>query len=122
MQEITGGFMKPPQHTCTEGCPMLPNAACVTGIAWRTGCHGRSGCVTTQRSAVVTRPHSELKYEWRGNIFKTCSNASGITTWLLNKYFSFSNDNVERPVYTGRTFWFYPRPLRQSGKQGTVGL
>jgi hypothetical protein len=31
MQEITGGFMKPPQHTCTEGCPIQTNAACVTG-------------------------------------------------------------------------------------------
>jgi hypothetical protein len=44
-----------------------------------------------------------------------------ITTSLLNKKFGFRHDNTVQPVYTGCTFWFYPRPLRQSGKQGTVG-
>ena len=39
---------------------MQTDAACVTGAAWRTGCHVRGGRVTTERSAVVTRPQSGL--------------------------------------------------------------
>ena len=39
---------------------MLPNAACVMAVAWRTDCHDRSGRVTTERSAVVTRMQSGL--------------------------------------------------------------
>ena len=39
---------------------MLPNAACVMAVAWRTDCHDRSGRVTTERSAVVTRMKSGL--------------------------------------------------------------
>ena len=64
MQEITGGFMKPPQQICTEGSPMLPNAAYVMAVAWRTDRHDRSDRVTTERSAVVTRPQSGL-LGWR---------------------------------------------------------
>jgi hypothetical protein len=109
------------QPACTEGCPIQAVATCVTGSAWRTGCHAGSGRVTTERSAVVTRPHSVPKCEYCGKFFVTRPNASDITTSLLNKNYKFSHDNVVQPVYTGCTFWFYPRPLRQSGKQGTSG-
>ena len=84
--------MKLSQHTGTEGCRIQPDAACVTGQCLAHRLPSASGRVTTQRSAVVTRPHSGLKCEWHGNIFETCSNASGIMTWLLNKNFKFSND------------------------------
>ncbi len=104
--------MKPPQHTCSEGCPIQPDATGVTGYCLAHGMLRAIGRVTTERSVVVTRPQSEPKCEWCGNIFDLCSNASGITVWLLNKYSKFSNDNAVRPAYTRRTFWFYPRPLR----------
>jgi len=93
----------------------------VTGYCLAHGLPRTSGRVTTQRSAVVTRPHSVPKCECCGKFFVTRPNASDIMTSLLNKKFGFRHDNRVRPVYTGCTFWFYPRPLRQSGKQGTSG-
>jgi hypothetical protein len=81
-----------------------------------------SGRVTTQRSAVVTRPHSVSKCEWRGKVFITRANASRIIAPLLNKRFVFSHDNAVWPIYSGCTFWFYQRPLRKNGNQGTSGL
>ena len=113
--------MKPCQPARTEGYPIQHNASCVTGNAWRTDCHVRGGRVTTERSAVVTRPQSGAKCERCVKILDVRPTAGGITARLLNKNFQFSNDNVVWPAYTGRTFWFYPRPLRQSGNQGTVG-
>ena len=98
-----------------------PNATCVTGQRLAHALRCLSGRVTTQRSAVVTGPHSVPKCEWRGEFFYTRPNAGRITASLLNKKYVFSHDTAVRPVYTGRTFWFYPRPLRQSGNQGTVG-
>jgi len=70
--------MKPPQHTCTEGCLMQTNAACVTGQCLAHRLPGASGRVTTQRSAVVTRPQSGPKCVRCENIFETRSNATGI--------------------------------------------
>lgn len=84
--------MKPRQHTRTEGCPIQHNASCVTGDAWRTGCYVRGGRVTTERSAVVTRPQSGAKCERCVNILDVRPTAGGITAWLLNKNFQFSND------------------------------
>ena len=104
-----------------EGCPIQTNATCVTGQRLAHALRRSSGRVTTQRSAVVTRPHSVPKCEWRGKFFITRPNASRIMASLLNKKFVFSHDNAVWPAYTGHTFWFYPRPLRQSGNQGTFG-
>ena len=100
---------------------MQTNATCVTGISLAHRLPCTSGRVTTQRSAVVTRPHSVPKCEWCGKIFVTRPNAGRITASLLNKKFVFSHDNAVWRAYTGHTFWFYPRPLRQSGTQGTSG-
>lgn len=105
----------------TEGCPIQTNATCVTGQRLAHALRRSSGRVTTQRSAVVTRPHSVPKCEWRGKFFITRPNASRIMASLLNKKFQFRHDKVVQPVYTGGTFWFYARPLRQSGTQGTSG-
>ena len=88
---------------------------------WQHWLPRANGRVTTQRSAVVTRLQSGCKYEACVNIFDVRSTAGGITAWLLNKNIAIGRDNGARPVYTGRTFWFYPRLLRQSGNQGTVG-
>jgi len=44
-----------------EGVPGLFPATGVTGNAWHTGCYARSGRVTTERSAVVTRPEPVTK-------------------------------------------------------------
>ena len=70
--------MKPPQHTCTEGCLMQTNAACVTGQCLAHRLPRASGRVTTQRSAVVTRTQSGAKCEGRGTILMTGANAAGI--------------------------------------------
>ena len=100
---------------------MQTDATCVTGISLARGLPCTNGRVTTQRSAVVTRPQPVRKCEWCGKFIITRSNASRITASLLNKKFHFRHDKAVQPVYTGCTFWFYPRPLRQSGNQGTSG-
>jgi len=113
--------MKTDAPVRTEGCPIQTNATCVTGQRLAHALRRSSGRVTTQRSAVVTRPHSVSKCEWCGKFFITRPNSSRIMASLLNKKCVFSHDTAVRPVYTGCTFWFYPRPLRQSGAQGTSG-
>ena len=50
---------------------MLPNAACVMAVAWRTDSHDRSGCVTTERSAVVTQPGNPVAARNSGQ-FQKC--------------------------------------------------
>lgn len=64
---------------------MQTNATCVAGISLAHRLPCTSGRVTTQRSAVVTRPHSIAKCEWRGRFFCTRQNARGITASLLKK-------------------------------------
>lgn len=100
---------------------MQHDATCVTGYRLAHALRRPSGRVTTQRSAVVTRPHSVPKCECCGKFFETRSNARRITASLLNKNLDLCDDNAVQPVYTGHTYWFYPRPLRQSGDQGTSG-
>jgi len=100
---------------------MQHNAICVTGYHLARGLPCPGSRVTTQRSAVVTRPQSGGKCECNRDIFEARPNASEITTSLLNKKSGSRHDNAVLSVYTGCTFWFFPRPLRQSGNQGTSG-
>ena len=95
MQEISAGFMEPPQHTRTEGCPMQPNATCVTGRRLAHALPRASVRVTTQRSAVVTRTHSGLKYVACQNYLKTRPTAAGIMVSFEKYFFNIGNDNDE---------------------------
>jgi len=111
-------------YFCREGRSgqISSNAAGVTGQYLAHRLPVRAAASLHKRSAVVTRPHSGPKYECGGRIFEMRPNAGNITTSLLNKNCRFSHDTVVPLVYTGCTFWFYPRPLRQSGKQGTARI
>ena len=91
----------------TEGCQIHPDATGVTGNAWRTGCHGRSGCVTTERSAVVTQPGNPLTARTSGRFqkcqadylfwiaFESMENAS------LARAKRFCSDRSKLHLYTG---------------------
>jgi hypothetical protein len=86
---------KPRQTACTEGCPKQANATCVTGNAWRTDCHAGSGRVTTERSAVVTRTYSGLKYAACQNFLNMRPTAPGIMASFAKYFFNIRNDNDE---------------------------
>jgi len=60
MCPVTGGFMKPLQHTCTEGSPMQADITCLIGISLENGMSRTNGRNNTARSAVVTRLQSGL--------------------------------------------------------------
>ena len=82
---------------------MQTNAACVTGNRLAHGLPRASGRVTTQRSAVVTRTHSGLKYAACQNFLKACPTAPGIMASFDKYFFNIVNDNDERLVYTRHT-------------------
>ena len=57
---VTGGFMKPLQHTCTKDSLMQADAACLIGISLANGMSRTDGRNTTARSAVVMQLQSGL--------------------------------------------------------------
>jgi len=66
------------QTARTEGCPIQTNATCVTGQCLAHVLLRASVRVTTQRSAVVTRTYSGLKYAACQNFLNIRPTAPGI--------------------------------------------
>jgi len=88
-------FLEPHQPARTEGCPMQPNATCVTGRRMAHRLPRASVRVTTQRSAVVTRTYSGLKYAACQNFLNIRPTAPGIMVSLANNICNTGNDNGE---------------------------
>jgi len=91
------------QTACTEGCPIQPNATCVTGKRLAHALLRTSGRVTTQRSAVVTRTYSGPKCRACRIFLNARPNAARIMASFAKHFFDFGNDNGVWFVYTRYT-------------------
>ena len=110
------------QPVRTEGCPMQPNATSVTGMRLAHALLCASVRVTTQRSAVVTRTFSGLKYAACQNFLIVRPNAPGIMASFAKYFLQCRERQLQMNcLYSTEHNQFYPWPLRQSGNQGTFG-
>jgi len=73
----------------TEGCLIQTNAACVTGNRLARGLPRANFRVTTQRSAVVTRTYSGLKYAACQNFLNIRPNASRIMVSFAKHFLQY---------------------------------
>ena len=100
---------------------MQPNATCVTGMCLAHALPRASVRVTTQRSAVVTRTYSGLKYAACQNFLNIRPTAPGIMVSLAKIFSTLGTTTTHDLSILATRNQFYPWPLRQSGNQGTFG-
>ncbi len=101
---------------------MQTDATCVTGISLAHRLPCTSGRVTTQRSAVVTRPYSGPKCAACRNFLNARPNAPGIMTSFAKHYLQHrERQRLMTCLYWPNAISFIRGHCVYSGKQGTIG-